>query len=103
MSAERKDCKADISFSEWFGLVCKYDRLAYFQLLNVVLVMVCASFLTMHIPLVGFSWVIVNFSLFFGLGGAFTWAFHRAWRRSLENPPWYLKEWETGHARTDND
>lgn len=97
MSAEQKDCKVEIGFGEWFGLVCKHDPLAYPQLLCMILLMFGASFLaTMHNAVVGYL-------LFFGLGSAFMWALHRAWHRSLENPPWYLKEWGTGYAGTDND
>ena len=85
MSAKRENCKPHVGFPEWFGMVCRHDPLAYPRLLCVGLLMIGAAFLGMHNAVVGFS-------LFFGLGGAFLWAFHQAWRRALENPPWYLKE-----------
>lgn len=85
MTEKRGNCKVEIGFSEWIGLVCKHEPLAYLRLLSVGLLMIAASFLMMHSAIVGFL-------LFVGLGGAFMWAFHRAWRRALKDPPWYLKE-----------
>jgi len=85
MSADQKHRRVDVGFGEWLGIVCKHDPLAYPRLLCVVLLLVAAAFLGMHNLLVGYS-------LFFGLGAAFLWAFHHAWRLALENPPWYLKE-----------
>ena len=66
-------------------LACKYDPLACPRLLCVGLLMGCAAFLMMFSITIGFSLVCV-------VGGAFLWAFRRAWRRALDNPPWYLTE-----------
>lgn len=75
----------DISFSEWFRLVCEYDRLAYPRLLSVVLLLVATLLFAMRVAIVGIP-------LFVGLVLAFGLAFHHAWRRSCMNPPWYLAE-----------
>lgn len=80
--------KVDVGFIEWLKIVRKYDSLADLRLASIVLLLV-VSFLV-----AGFS-APVGLSLFFGLGLAFLLALRHAWRRSCENPPWWL----VGHIR----